>query len=446
MNERTYHGEARGAAIPGARFQTVEEWTGSSPVYDPAHRSVPLTTPVARLARIMLLMAIFFCGWPLLRVGDINLTASDILLALVVVIMLFRRQIARRPFGGLTTFWFLGLGLLLLGLLIGSVANGSVGRWVIVGAQYLFAFLLIPMVLMGQERPLTRSFPALFVLGVTISQLLGVSASLLFEPADIIPLMGNDFVTGNGRVGAMSGEPNVNGAMVAFALPMLLYSIRIGTIPTGLGILCGIVLLWGLLASGSFTGFSAALIAIALYLAISGMRILLSVSIFGAILAGLFMASNLPVPAVFEQRVAGALTSGDLNQAGTFTDRAELIEEAWEMADDNLLMGLGVDQYRKVSSHGAPVHELHLLILNEGGILAFAGLVMVLLTMLGLCIRALSRWPVEGAMILAVVAVFNVYTFAIPHMYARTWILPVLLAMSTLLAAGVPARISRRAG
>ncbi|MGB3711951.1 MAG: O-antigen ligase family protein [Erythrobacter sp.] len=434
MSELENRGGAPGPQFLVGQSRTVDGMAGLAHARNAPFDPIGASPATGRFLRILLMLAVFFCGYAELRVGGINLTLSDILLSIAMVVLLYRGMIERQPFGKLTPFWFLGLGLMLLGLLIGSVVNGSVDRWVIVGAQYLFAFLLVPMVIMGQPAALTRMFPALFVLGVTISQLIGVSASLLFEPQDIIAVMGTDFVTGNGRVGALSGGPNANGALIAFALPMLLYSVQNRTMPLWIGIVCGVILFWGSLATGSFTGFAASMIALGIFLAVSGIWLFIRAAILGAIVLGLFLASDLPVPTVFEERVAGALTTGDLNQAGTYTGRAELIDEAWEMADDNVLVGLGVDQFRQKSSYGAPVHELHLLVWNEGGIVGFAGLVILLLTMVASGVAALSRMRSEGAMILAVVAVFNVYTVSIPHMYARTWVLPVLLAMGTFFA------------
>ncbi|WP_338240834.1 O-antigen ligase family protein [Aurantiacibacter hainanensis] len=391
-------------------------------------------SPILRLIRATLIIGVFFCGWALLRIGQINLTLSDLMLSVVFAAMLYRGEINIKPFGDLTLFWLLGLGAMLLGLLIGTVINGSVDRWLVAGAQYLFAFMLIPMLLTGQQHSLTRMLPALFVLGISVSQLIGISASLLFEHGDTKDLLGSGFITGNGRLGAMTGEPNPNGAMIAFSIPMLLYSVRRRIMPLGLGLLCGVLLVWGLLASGSFTGFSATLVALAVYLAVSGIGLLIRVAFLAVIGAALFLAAGLPLPAAFEDRVAGALTTGDLNEAGTFAGRSELIDEAWEMVDDNSLIGLGVDQYRVISSHGAPVHEFHLLIWNEGGLLGFAGVVILLLTMFAAAFSAISRSRFEGAMIFAVVVVFNVYAFSVPHMYSRVWILPVLLAMATYFA------------
>lgn len=388
----------------------------------------------SRFNRTLLLIAVLLCGWAVLRIGQINLTLSDVLLSFVLIVMLSRGDINRQPFGNLTAFWLIGLGLMLLGLLIGTLANGGVDRWLIVGAQYLFAFILLPMLLSGQQVSLTRILPSVFVLGIAVSELIGITAMWLFENADTKEWLGDGFLTGNGRLGAMTGEPNPNGAMIAFALPMLLFSLRERIMPLGIGIVCGVLLVWGLLASGSFTGFVAAIIALTAYFSISGLKALMRGAIMGIVTLGLFVASGLPLPSSFENRVAEALFSGNLDQAGTYTGRSMLIEEAWAMADNNMLIGLGVDRFREVSNYGAPVHELHLLIWNEGGVVAFAGLVIVLLTMAAAGIVAVSRYRPEGAMILAVIVVFNVYTVSIPHMYSRLWILPVLLALATVFA------------
>ena len=73
-----------------------------------------------------------------------------------------------------------------------------------------------------------------------------------------------------------------------------------------------------------------------------------------------------------------------------------------------------------------------------------------LLTMIAAAFAAIARNRLAGAMILAVVVVFNVYTVSIPHMYSRAWILPVLLALSTCFARGSlspwPAQMQMRPG
>jgi O-antigen ligase len=150
------------------------------------------------------------------------------------------------------------------------------------------------------------------------------------------------------------------------------------------------------------------------------------------IAAGLYIGSGAPIPREFQKRVGTAIVSGDVTKAGTFEGRADLIMEAWGQTDKHLLVGMGADQYREFSAYQQPVHNLHLLIWNEGGAPAYLGL-MVMLGMMGiLALAALREKREEAAMALPVVFVFLIYTMSIPHMYSRFWVLPVFLALSTI--------------
>ena len=387
-----------------------------------------------RLARYSLYIAIFFSCWTLLRPGEANFTLSDFAVGVAVLIFFARGQLRALPFGWMTPFWLIGLILMLGGLLFSTLINGDVTRWLIVAGQYLFAFLLIPMVLMGQDVRFTRRLPLIYIAGTVVSQVIGIASSFIWTYADTAAVFGDGFITGNGRIGAMTGEPNPNAAVIAISLAMLIYCIRTRRIPILLAILCAIPLVWGLLASGSFTGFGAAIVAVSIMMAISGIRVFLKVGLVAAVASTIFFASGAPLPTVFEERVATALSSGDINQAGSYTGRAALVRDAWENADDTIIVGVGVDRFREVSQFGAPVHELHLLIWNEGGLMAFLGLLMLIAALIVFALRAVSRNREEGGMILAVVAVFMIYTFSIPHMYSRQWVMPVMLALSTFYA------------
>lgn len=419
----------------------AEKWTKN-----PTDSAVDADVPVAsgyvrvendiwsRLARYSLYVAVFFSGWTLLRTGFANFTLADLAVAVAFLILFARGQLRSLPFGWMTPVWLVGLILMLGGLLFSTLINGDVTRWLIVAGQYLFAFLLLPMVLMGRDVRFTRRLPLIFVAGTAVSQTIGIASSYIWTYAETASVFGDGFVTGNGRIGAMTGEPNLNAAMVAMSLAMLIYCIRTRRIPIFPAIICAIPLVWGLLASGSFTGFGSAVIAVSIMIAISGIRVFFKVSVVAAIIGAIFYTSGAPLPAVFEERVASALSTGDINQAGSYTGRAALIRDAWENAENTIVVGVGVDRFREVSQFGAPVHELHLLIWNEGGMVAFLGLLMLISALIVFALRAVSHNREEGAMILAVIAVFMIYTFSIPHMYSRQWIMPIMLALSTFYA------------
>lgn len=376
----------------------------------------------------------FFMSLQLLRLGPINLTFSDALLALAVVVLVAWRRINHLPFGSLTFLWCAGLALFLGGLLLSSIVNGDPARWINVAAQYLFAYLLLPMLFMSQDRQQMRKALLMFVLGVTLAEGFALIASQVLSYGQSRALFGPSFIIGNGRLGAFAGDANWNGAIVGFALVILVNCMRqrqIGRVP---GVLCFLVLLWALVATASFTAFAAATIALMLTFAISSIRHFLQ---FGVpMLAGgaAYLLAGLPLPAIFEKRVAGALASGDLAHAGTFTDRSALISEAWRRSGDTILMGVGVDRYREVSAYGAPVHNFPLLILNEGGIVSLIGLLLLLALLWVMAIKSVKVNRHDGAMAVGVLFIFCIFTTAIPHMYTRLWIGPLLMALAAAFA------------
>ena len=142
------------------------------------------------------------------------------------------------------------------------------------------------------------------------------------------------------------------------------------------------------------------------------------------------------LPDVFKRRVLQGLESGSIEQAGTYEDRVELIIEALEKLDGSLLLGIGADQYREVSYWKAPVHNQYLLVWVEGGTIAIVGWMLILTTIVLVGVRSYQqRIGARGAaIVLAIALVFTLIANTTPHLYARSWILPVLLAMGLVLA------------
>src|SRR3546814_2749305 len=72
-------------------------------------------------------------------------------------------QINLSPFRELTVLWFSGLALFMLGLFFSSMLVGILDRWIIVAGQYMFAYLLLPLIFMAQERQHIRSLQKIFI-------------------------------------------------------------------------------------------------------------------------------------------------------------------------------------------------------------------------------------------------------------------------------------------
>ena len=228
--------------------------------------------------------------------------------------------------------------------------------------------------------------------------------------------------------GGIDLSPGSTVALVTCTLAILVKNMGL---PLPVGIACGIALLWGLLMSASFTGFAATSLAVLVTLAIAGRRYLGRIVLPAALLVGAFVYSGAPLPAIFEQRVGGALVDRDIQEAGTYNGRVGLIGEAWQMTENTSLIGVGADEFRQYSSDHQPVHNLYLLMWTEGGIIALLGFLAMLAMLVMLALGRISRGP-ETALALSAVTVFLIYTVASPHMFARLWIMPVVLALGPL--------------
>ncbi|PSJ36378.1 O-antigen ligase family protein [Allosphingosinicella deserti] len=433
MIENVPPGDGTGPASASVRTMDVRPARFTDPRRSDS-RIEPGSDLLTATGRLLMFLSVLAGSWHLLRPGTLNISVSDVAFVGCFAIMVATGRLSGTPFGGLTPLWFLAVATMLGGLFVSTAIHGDLSRWLVVGAQYSFALCLIPMLLNSYSMSETSRLPLIYCLGTAMSELIGIIAINLFSYGQTSALLGTKFITGSGRLGALAGEANWNGAVIAFSLPMLIYTLHkriIGWIPAAI---CGAILVWGLLLSASFTGFSATMLSVSVTLLLLGWRQMMRLAVVLGIAAAIFFASGAPLPATFEKRVAGAIASGDLNQAGTFAGRAELIKEAWGMAEDTAIIGLGVDRFREESLHGAPVHQLYLLIWTEGGFIAFLGLLATLGVLGLLAFNALRIDKAAGAMAAGVLVVFLVYTNSSAHMYARLWLMPVMVALSAVYA------------
>jgi O-antigen ligase len=140
------------------------------------------------------------------------------------------------------------------------------------------------------------------------------------------------------------------------------------------------------------------------------------------------------LPDAFQRRVAAAIESGDVSTAGTYVGRRALIDEAWEMTDRTALVGIGVDQYRVDSEDRMPVHNMYLLVWTEGGMFALIGWLMMMTLPIILSLYCLGRDRGTAGLGLAVTFVFIAFSMASPHMYSRSWSVPLIIAMAVMVS------------
>ena len=370
---------------------------------------------------------------------DILFTVSDGLFLIGFVQLALMGALPLQPFRVLTVFWLAGFALLVGGLLVGSLASPDPSRWLIVAAQYLFAWVVLPMILLGRGPDATATMLKAFVWGVAAMNLFGALVYFTYTGTfeEARELFGLDFLSGGRRLGAFASDANWNGAVLSMAVPAALFlnaRQKVGMVAT---IATVAILFFGVILSASFTAFVGCIVAVIIFVVVGGVlpRPRSALASAGAmiVLGFVLYKRGVALPSPFVTRVGNAVSSGDIAEAGTFEGRWDLIVEAWQIVERHMLVGLGADQYRVVSALKAPVHNMYLLLWAEGGLLSLAGWIMMMAVLLIAAAKAYSLDRVATALTLSVAINFLIASTASPHMYARLWAVPVLLAVAASL-------------
>ena len=210
--------------------------------------------------------------------------------------------------------------------------------------------------------------------------------------------------------------------------------------------------IYNVMLTASNTGLMMSLFALSVFLlfTFSILQVALAVTSAFALVAIIAQWGSLFLPEVFQRRVLSALQSGDIDQAGTFVDRFELITEALRFSNNTILIGLGVDQFRVLSESETPVHNMYLLLFTEGGMIALIGFLLVILAWISPAFinRSSASFGVSDVCCLTTIASFLVLINAETHVYVRYLLVPLVLSVSLSVASvqngDVPSELRRR--
>jgi len=390
--------------------------------------------PTKRLELYLAIATVVLSPMNYLRLEAVYFTVGDFFGFATLVVMLLNRRIPLAFFGPATSFWLLSLGLYLGGLVIGSVVHGDAVAGLIVFVQYCYSLIVIPLIISARRLEETLLLMKVLIYSITAIMLLGVLL-IAFVP-DVDPRL----VSGSGRLRSLLERENAAGAMAAIAITFSIYLRLIGLFRLTVFVPVMAILFYGLMSTGSNTGLGATVLGVGLLLLFMGqVRAILVALVFATVsIVIVVYFGELFLPEIFQKRVFGALSTGDIDKAGTFVDRFDLIHEALEVANSTVFLGLGADQYRVISDHNAPVHNIYLLILSEGGLVSLLGLLGLFLTGVAISLRTLrfpNGWK-RGALTLTMVILFALLLNAFAHFYARFWHVPLTLALSLSLPRG----------
>ncbi|WBU52619.1 O-antigen ligase [Paracoccus sp. SCSIO 75233] len=366
-----------------------------------------------------------------LRPDFVYVTLSDVFAVATLLVMFVQGRLPLHPFGRAATCWYLSVFLLAFGLLIGSAFNGDIVSGITVTVQYCFSLLIMPALFLRRERAEVMLLLKIYVLSMVVVMIHGAYV-VEFTPDDF------RFVTPNGRLASLVERENGAATLTAVAIMFNFWLFLTREIRFVLFLAFLAPLGWGLLLTGSNTGFFlTGLGFVSLALFSRDLRLIAGVIVGGAgFLMILYNWGEFFLPEIFMKRVFGALESGDLGQAGTFSDRLFLIREALGITKHTLFLGLGADQYRTISAHEAPVHSTYLLLFAEGGFVSLLGHFGLMLS------GILVAWPVwfsretrmYGALTFTTIIMFALVQNGLPHVYARFWVVPWFLALAASLS------------
>ena len=388
------------------------------------------TDELHRWEFVLLQGAVFFAPYNAFRHPSLYITISDVMFAGAFFLRVATGRVAS-PFASLTWLWVLGLLMLSGGLFIGSVFKGDMTRCLVLVTQYSFAYLLVPLVLLRRPEEEVVRLIKCGIWGMVVMCALGAmvySAGYYSTDREQMAL-----VTGNKRLQGFAGNPNGMGVLTVMAMTLVWLMLLSKQMRPMTALPCLAILITGVILTSSNTGLYSMIAAALIFF--GGRRNFKTLIIVASLGAAVLAFGQSYLPATFQTRVLSALNSVDLSTAGTFESRQELNREALEMADKNLIIGLGADQYRQESRYGLPVHNLYLLLLNEGGGLSLLGyLVLMTVPILAGIVGYRARY---GKLVLLTI-VTTLVTFAnavmgMPHVYGRCWFLFVFLAVSPAL-------------
>jgi len=391
-------------------------------------------------------LAVFLAPFNTLRHPAIYITLSDCVFVLALGLILFRGRLPAAPLGLATLAWFLGTCALVGGLLLSSVFVGSPLRGMIISVQYLFAYILLPLVILGRPLHEIISLIKIFLLSMVLISWFGIA--LYFMGFEAGYDKSYRFVSGAGRMASFIEKPNAAAGLIALTMPLVLYlwlSRNLRTLPSAIATA---TLGVAIMLTGSNTGLGAMLLGIlAFTLLHMSVRVAAALALVG--FAMFFVVSEWGteiMPAPFAKRVMPAIESGEIEDAGTFKYRLALMKEAVVLGESTLLLGFGADQYKEISEYRAPVHNTYLLLLAEGGLLSLAGWLLVITSASLTGVVRRNKASQVAAVSLTSVFVFAMIALATPHMYARFWVIPLLLALglSTAFGGGDPGTADRR--
>lgn len=386
---------------------------------------------IDRVAVLVVYLASFFVPFRNLRLEVVFFTLSDALFLLAGALLLIagRRTMHLHGAEKKESFGYLsGLLMVCVGLLVSSMVNGDPVRGGVVVSQYLYALLFIPLVLILLRRDELINAAGVFLLGFSVVIAYGVY--LYYTVPAYILRQDYDVVSGS-RMGSLLGNPNAFAKGISATL-FVLFSLaaagRVKLLSVGL---YSILSAFGLMVASSFGGILSGLMAYVMGSVIFGRRGVVWIGVGAIGVVSIFSLGLVSVPEIFVERVFPVLEGRNIEEAGSFSRKVSLWNEAVDFMDDALIVGLGADEYVNQTLLENKVHNTYLLLFAEGGAIAFFGFLLMLGALVAPAVRDCL---VKGSMrryallFIGAWALFLLSCLTNVHVYGRAVLFPLIMS------------------
>lgn len=320
--------------------------------------------------------------------------------------------------------WLGGAGLILGASAISGLTNNAPVDAVKYIAKALMPLFIIPVVLGAAKPRQNDRLIRTFVLSLSSTVIVSLAGSALGIGAGAI-------ITAQGRVQAFMNNPNALARLMAVTLPLAFHVLaRSKSGKRATYLVCVLVLITGILSTGSFSGAATTIGAMAVYLMTIGRmrRVGLAAGVLAVIGAGVAV---LGPPSAFQRRISSWVYDPTVSSAGSLAERIELARTGVEIVASKPLTGVGPGMFQEVTGMQVDVHVAYLALASEIGILSILGFALCVLAVLSVVWKAKDAVRDRAAFAtgLAVIVSFILGVSSSPDLFAREWWIPLVLAI-----------------
>jgi len=338
----------------------------------------------------LILVGVFLSPFNTLNLKFVYLTISDLIFIAILPIVILKISLFRQAeiinnyndYRNLIKWWAIATFLIALGFLISLLfsKNNLFKDTIITILQYSFVFIYLPLIFLFVRKDKYKILIKSYIFGLLFVILIGIFIEYAFNSI-YLDLIKQGFFIGRIRFGSFLGSNGLT-KTIALCIPMIFLLMSNKGIKKFELWLIIIVFTIAIIKASSIGGTIATIIAIILSIVFTKNRKTRKVFIFIGIIAAISLLLIIATQKInintFSNRVVENLLSGDLESAGSYTLKMAIMKEAFQKILTSPFVGFGRGSFMEANIYNQTVHNTYLIIWLEGGLIALAGLMMII--------------------------------------------------------------------